>query len=145
MTATPLRLTIHTDGGCRGNPGPAAAAYVIRTEDGVSIREAGIFIGRATNNIAEYQAVVAALRAAEKIGADEVDVFSDSELLVRQMNGQYRVRNGRLRPLYEQACNMAGRFSRCTITHVRREANEAADRLANQALDLKRNVGDADV
>ncbi|MCD6364354.1 MAG: ribonuclease HI family protein [Planctomycetes bacterium] len=137
-------MEIYTDGGSRGNPGPAATGMVIVSpDDGTVLREAGVYLGRATNNVAEYSAVLAALEAARDLGADCVDLYSDSELLVRQMNGQYRVRNPKLRVLYAQARALVERFNRCTINHIRRADNGAADALVNQALNMERNVADA--
>lgn len=140
----PIGVTVHIDGGARGNPGPAGAGVVLRAaDDGTILHQAGLYIGHATNNVAEYQALLAGLRAAGKIGASEVAIFSDSELLVRQMIGQYRVKNEGLRPLYVKALELAAKFKRCTYTHVRRELNKDADRLVNQAIDQRRNVEDA--
>ena len=139
-----LRVTIHTDGGARGNPGPAAAGYVVMAEDGTVLLEKGLYLGRATNNVAEYRALLAGLSAAAELGAAEVRLFSDSELLVRQMNGQYRVRDAKLKPLWSEAAALAGGFARYTFGHFRREHNRHADRLVNRALDLKRDVEDAD-
>ena len=139
-----LSVTINIDGGARGNPGPAAAGLVIRSsDDGTILHEAGIYLGHATNNVAEYSGLVAGLRAAAELGAVAADVVSDSELMVRQMNGIYRVKNEGLKPLYDQAQQLARKFSRFTIRHVRREDNKDADRLVNQALNTKSNVADA--
>jgi len=139
-----LSVTINIDGGARGNPGPAAAGVVIRSsDDGTVLHEAGIYLGRATNNVAEYSALVAALEAAARLGVGQAEVVSDSELLVRQMTGVYRVKNEGLRPLFEQAQTLAGKLSKFTIRHVRREQNKDADRLVNQALNTKANVADA--
>jgi len=135
-------VTVHIDGGARGNPGPAGAGVVVRSDDGVVLHEAGLYIGHATNNVAEYSALLAGLEAAARLGADQVEVFSDSKLLVRQMNGQYRVKNEGLRPLYEKALDLAGGFSRCTYRHVPREHNKDADKLVNKAIDARRDVGD---
>lgn len=115
---------------------------IMSADDGTVLRESGVFLGRATNNVAEYRAVLVALEAACELGADHVELYSDSELMVRQMNGQYRVRNATLKPLYNKARALADRFTRCTITHIRRDDNSAADALVNQALDMKRNVAD---
>ena len=104
------------------------------------VYEAGLFLGQATNNVAEYQALLAGLKAASALGTQEVTVRSDSELLVRQMNGQYRVRNAGLKVLFEQAGALVGRFRRFDIEHVPRARNAHADRLVNQAINLKRNV-----
>ena len=139
-----LRVTIYADGGSRGNPGPGAAGVLITADDdGTVLYEGGIFLGKTTNNVAEYQAVVAGLSSAKALGATEVRVISDSELLVRQMNGQYRVKNAALKPLHAQARALADKFARCTVQHVRREENTRADRLVNQAINVKHNVEDA--
>ena len=139
-----LRVDVHTDGGARGNPGPAAAAFVITETDAETVlRQEGHFLGRATNNVAEYSAMIAALRAAEALGAGEVNIFSDSQLMVRQMTGRYRVKNEGLKPLFTEARRLAGQFDRCEYHYIRRESNLQADALVNQALDLERNVGDA--
>jgi ribonuclease HI len=106
------------------------------------LREEGHFLGEATNNVAEYRAVIAALARAGEMGASEVDLFSDSELLVRQMNGVYKVRNEGLRPLFDEATRLTRAFSRCELHHVRREKNKEADAMVNRALDMKRDVGD---
>lgn len=144
MTNKELAVVINIDGGARGNPGPAGAGVVIRTtDDGTVIFEGGFFIGKATNNVAEYHGLLEGLAAADKLQADAVEVLSDSELMVRQMNGQYRVKNAGLKPLYERACRLRKKFSSFTIRHVRREENKAADKLVNQAINLKGNVEDA--
>ena len=141
MGREPLRLQVHIDGGARGNPGPAAAAVIVRdAADGAVVHQAGLFLGRTTNNVAEYRALLAGLEFAARLGAAEVQVFSDSELLVRQMNGQYRVRNAGLKPLHERALQMHERFARCSYQHVGRADNRDADRLVNQAINLKRDV-----
>jgi len=144
MSENPLRVIANIDGGARGNPGPAGAAVIIRdAEDGQVIHELGLFLGETTNNVAEYRSLLAALAAAETLGASEVQVVSDSELLVRQMTGRYRVRNAGLRELFEQANALVGEFGRVAFRHVPREQNKDADRLVNQAINLKRNIGDA--
>ncbi|HZT81815.1 MAG TPA: ribonuclease HI family protein [Gemmataceae bacterium] len=131
-------LTINTDGGARGNPGPAAYAYVIQRDGEPAVEEAGC-LGRATNNQAEYTALVRALEHAARLGTHHrLHVRSDSELLVRQMNGQYRVKDAQLRPLYEEARRLCALFPAVTIRHVPREQNAWADRLCNEALDGKR-------
>jgi len=146
MAATPLHVKIHTDGGARGNPGPAAGGFVIAdlASDAVLHAE-GVFLGKATNNVAEYSAMIAGLRAAISLEAVEVDLFSDSQLMVRQMIGQYRVKNEGLKPLFTEARELAGQFERCDFHHVRRESNVQADALVNMALDQGRNVGGASV
>lgn len=132
-------LTIYTDGASRGNPGAAAFAYVI-SRDGESPIEEADCLGQMTNNQAEYTALVRALEHALELGAHHrVLVHSDSELMVKQMNGEYRVKNEELRGLYEQACALRKRFEGpVTILHVRRSQNKRADALCNEALDGKR-------
>jgi ribonuclease HI len=136
-----MELVIHIDGGSRGNPGPAAAGVVIRTaDDDTVIHTAGVFLGRGTNNFAEYSALLEGLRRATTLGATDVKVFSDSELLVKQLRGEYRVKNENLRPLFEEANQLASTFDSFDIAHVRREENRQADALVNKALNVKRNV-----
>jgi ribonuclease HI len=132
-----VKAKLSTDGGARGNPGPAAAAYVLETEDGTVLDARGETIGLATNNVAEYRALVAGLRKALELGVDDVDVVSDSELLVRQMNGEYRVKNAALVELSLEAASLAREIGRVRYTSVRREHNELADRLVNEALDRR--------
>jgi ribonuclease HI len=127
-------LTIYTDGGSRGNPGPAAYAYVIQ-RPGLSDIEEKAYLGRTTNNIAEYTGLVKALEHARHLGAQRLTVFSDSELMVKQLNGEYRVKNEGLRPLYEQAVALRRDFASVSIQHVRRAHNKHADRLCNEAMD----------
>jgi ribonuclease HI len=129
--------TIHCDGAARGNPGPAAISYVI-DRPGHGPVEFAETIGTATNNVAEYAALVAALERANDLGLKEVRVFSDSELMVKQMNGEYRVKHPDLLPLYEQASGLRRRFPSFTISHVRRELNKRADELGNLALDAEK-------
>lgn len=128
--------TIHCDGAARGNPGPAAISFVIDRPGHAPVEHAET-IGTATNNVAEYAALVAALERANELGLKEVSVFSDSELMVKQMNGEYRVKHPDLLPLYEQASGLRRRFPSFTISHVRRELNKRADELGNQALDAE--------
>jgi ribonuclease HI len=130
-----MKAKLSTDGGARGNPGPAAFAYVLEAEDGTVLAEHGEAIGVATNNVAEYRALVAGLASAVELGVDELEVVSDSELLVRQMRGEYRVKNTALRELSLEAARLARRLGRVTYTAVRREQNQLADRLVNEALD----------
>jgi probable phosphoglycerate mutase len=130
-----VKARLFTDGGARGNPGPAAYAYVIEAEDDTVLASEGLTIGVATNNVAEYRALVAGLERAAEIGIDELEVVSDSELLVKQMRGEYRVKNEALQALNRQAAALATRFRRVAYTAVRREHNELADRLVNEALD----------
>jgi ribonuclease HI len=130
-----VKAKLSTDGGARGNPGPAAYAYVLETTDGTVLAAHGEAFGVATNNVAEYRGLVAGLEKAVELGIDEVDVVSDSELIVRQMTGQYKVKNEALRTLSQEAARLARRLRRVTYTAVRREHNELADRLVNEALD----------
>jgi ribonuclease HI/catechol 2,3-dioxygenase-like lactoylglutathione lyase family enzyme len=132
-----VKAKLSTDGGARGNPGPAALAYVLEAEDGTVLEARGEAIGVATNNVAEYRALVAGLEAAQRHGVDELEVISDSELLVKQMRGEYRVKNEALRTLSLQAARAARAIGDVTYTAVRREHNELADRLVNEALDAK--------
>jgi ribonuclease HI len=135
-----MRLTIHIDGGARGNPGPAAAGVSICDEDGTALFEGGFFLGRATNNVAEYTGLLKAVEIAKSIGGVEVDVHSDSELLVRQINGEYRVKNETLKDYFDQAMKGLRAFKKWRVSHVRREANRRADELANLAMDAGRDV-----
>jgi ribonuclease HI len=130
-----VRAVLYTDGGARGNPGPAAFAYVIEEPGGAVIDARGERIGIATNNVAEYSALVAGLRRAHELGVVELEVRSDSELMVKQMRGEYRVKNADLRALFLDASRAARALGSVTYTHIRREHNELADRLVNEALD----------
>jgi ribonuclease HI len=130
-----LRAKLWTDGGARGNPGPAAYGYVLEADDGTVLAAHGEAIGEATNNVAEYRALVAGLEKAHELGVDELEVVSDSELLVKQMRGEYKVKNEALRELSLQASGLARQLGAVTYTAVRREQNELADQLVNEALD----------
>jgi probable phosphoglycerate mutase len=128
-------VTLFTDGGARGNPGPAAYGYVLEGEDGSVLAAHGERIGVATNNVAEYRALIAGLEKALELGLGEVGVVSDSELLVKQMTGEYRVKNEALKKLHDEASRVARRIGEVSYRAVRREHNELADRLVNEALD----------
>jgi ribonuclease H / adenosylcobalamin/alpha-ribazole phosphatase len=130
-----VKARLSTDGGARGNPGPAAYGYVLEADDGTILAAHGETIGVATNNVAEYRALIAGLEKAVEVGVDQLEVVSDSELLVKQMMGEYRVKNENLRPLAVQASRLARQVGRVRWTSVRREHNELADRLVNEALD----------
>ena len=130
-----MKARLWTDGGARGNPGPAAFAYVLEDEDGSTCAAHGETIGTATNNVAEYRGLVSGLAKALELGVDELDVVSDSELLVKQMRGEYRVKNEALRALSLEAARLARRIGAVEYRAVRREHNELADRLVNEALD----------
>jgi len=131
----PVKARLFTDGGARGNPGPAAYAYVLEAEDGTVLDARGEAIGVATNNVAEYRALVAGLERAVEAGVNELEVVSDSELVVKQMRGEYKVKNRALQQLFLEASRLARGIHRVTYTAVRREQNELADRLVNEALD----------
>jgi len=135
---------LRTDGGSRGNPGPAGAGFVIEVAGEVVCR-GGKFIASATNNIAEYEAFIWGLENVAALGFVDVQVYADSELLVKQINGQYRVKNEGLKPLFLKAKKQLARFTSHRVTHVRREMNEAADAMANEAMDAQQTVGDAPV
>jgi ribonuclease H / adenosylcobalamin/alpha-ribazole phosphatase len=130
-----VKARLSTDGGARGNPGPAAYGYVLETDDGTVLAAHGERIGVATNNVAEYRALIAGLEKAVELALPEVEVVSDSELLVKQMTGEYRVKNEALRELSLQASHLARQIGTVTYRAVRREHNELADRLVNEALD----------
>jgi ribonuclease HI len=130
-----VKARLSTDGGSRGNPGPAAYGYVLESEDGHVLDARGEAIGTATNNVAEYRGLIAGLESALERGVDELEVVSDSELLVRQMLGEYKVKNETLRELQREAAELASQLSRVTYKAVRRAHNELADRLVNEALD----------
>ena len=130
-----MKARLSTDGGARGNPGPAAYGYVLEADDGTVLDARGETIGTATNNVAEYRGLLAGFEAALERGVEEVEVISDSELVVKQMRGEYKVKNETLRELVDEAHALESRFRRVTYTAVRREHNELADRLVNEALD----------
>jgi ribonuclease HI len=130
-----MKARVFTDGGARGNPGPAAYAYVLEAEDGTTLDARAEAIGTATNNVAEYRALLAGLDAALAAGVTELEVVSDSELLVKQMRGEYRVKNPALREFSVAAARLAREIGDVRYTAVRREHNELADRLVNEALD----------
>jgi len=132
-----VKARLFTDGGARGNPGPAAYGYVLEAEDGTVLAAKGERIGVATNNVAEYRALIAGLEKAVELAVPEVEVVSDSELLVKQMTGEYRVKNAALQDLSTQASRLAREIGRVSYTAVRREHNELADRLVNEALDAE--------
>lgn len=130
-----MKLVLHVDGGARGNPGPAAAGAVISEPDGTVLDEASEAIGLATNNVAEYRGLLLGLRRARELGAAELEIYNDSELIARQLTGQYKVKHEALRPLYEQALAELSQFARWSITSVPRAQNAHADALVNAALD----------
>lgn len=133
-------LTIYTDGGSRGNPGSGAAAFVIVDKNKKFIAQKALYLKNTTNNIAEYTAMLNALREAKKLGAASIDAFSDSELMVRQINGQYKVKSDNLKGLNLQCLELLENFQQWNVTHIRREKNTLADKLANKAMDMKKNI-----
>jgi ribonuclease HI len=137
-------FTLEFDGGSRGNPGPAGTGSVVRAADGTAVVTLGRFIGRATNNVAEYKALITAMKEALKLGARKVIIRGDSELIVRQMTGQYRVKNPDLRDLYDEAQHILHEFDEAKFEHNLRHKNELADKLANLAMDRRADVTDAD-
>ncbi len=135
-----MKVIVHTDGGSRGNPGPAAAGYTLDDVDGHRLQAKAFFLGETTNNVAEYTALIKALEAVRKLGAKQVTVYSDSELMVRQLSGAYKVKSEAIRPLFEQVNDLRSQFESCLVRHVMREKNEDADRIVNQALDARRTI-----
>ena len=129
-----MKIILYFDGAAKGNPGPAAAAFVLKTEDGEIMSRGAKPLGVATNNQAEYSALILGLEKAVEIGAEEVEVRGDSELVIRQLRGQYRVKNPKLKPLFIQALKLSQKFKKCTFVHIRREENREADQLANSAV-----------
>jgi ribonuclease HI len=130
-----VRLVVHVDGGARGNPGPAAAAAVLSTPDGTVVDEAAEVLGEATNNVAEYRGLLLGLRRARELGATEVEVVNDSELVARQVNGEYKVKHAAMKPLHADALRALAGFERWSIRSVPRAQNARADALVNAALD----------
>jgi len=130
----PKRLIIYTDGASSGNPGQASIGAVVQDGQGKAVTRISRRIGHATNNQAEYRAIIAALEEAARLGAEEVEIRSDSELVVKQLNGRYRVKKATLRPLYQKVVQLIGPLEAFTITHILRTQNREADRLAHRAL-----------
>lgn len=129
------KFIIHSDGGARGNPGPAAIGVIIISADGTIAEEISKTIGHATNNQAEYEAIITGLEAAKKLKAEELACYLDSELVVKQLNHQYKIKNKELAPLFLRAHNLSVQFKKIKFHHVPREKNKEADRLVNEALD----------
>jgi ribonuclease HI len=130
-----MKLIVHVDGGARGNPGPAAAACVVSSPDGEVLAERSQLLGVATNNVAEYRALLLGLECARELGADEVEIVGDSELIAKQVQGVYKVKHAAMRPLHRQAMDELARFDRWSIRTVPRDQNAQADALVNAALD----------
>lgn len=140
----PRRVTVYADGAARGNPGPAGAGVRIEDARGRRVSEAARYLGEATNNVAEYRALILGLELARELGASEVELRADSELIIRQMTGEYRVRNVRLQELHRQAQALEQAFRSVGYVHIRREQNRAADRLANLAIDQEEALSGAE-
>jgi ribonuclease HI len=132
-----VKVVVHVDGGARGNPGPAAVAAVAADAEGQPLAERNEYIGETTNNVAEYRAVLLALELARELGADEVEVVNDSELIARQIGGEYRVKQEHLKPLHRKVMEELRGFDRWAVRNVRREHNARADELVNAALDAR--------
>lgn len=128
-------VIISTDGGARGNPGPAGVGVVFSSESGKVLYEFNDYIGEATNNVAEYKALILALEEAESLGFEDLQVLMDSELVVRQMQGVYKIKEPALQVLAKQVLSLSNRFKKITYRHIPREQNKAADKLVNQAID----------
>ena len=131
------KLTIYTDGGSRGNPGPAASGVVIKNEDKKTIEEFGEFLEDQTNNFAEYTAIIHALQKARKKGADKIELYTDSKLVAKQLNRDWRVKSEDIQSLFVQAWNLIHKFDKVNINHVKREDNQEADAVVNRVLDQK--------
>jgi ribonuclease HI len=133
-----VKVVVHVDGGSRGNPGPAAAAAVLSTPDGEVVDEAAVTLGRTTNNVAEYRGLLLGLERARALGATEVEVINDSELIAHQVNGRYKVKHPDMKPLHAAALEALRGFGRWSVRPVPRAQNAEADALVNQALDGER-------
>ena len=132
-----MKVLIYTDGGARGNPGPAATGIVIKNEQGEILSAYGEYLGEQTNNFAEYSAIISALKKAKELGASELDCFLDSKLVVEQLNGKWKVKEPSLQKLFVQAYNASAQFKKVTYNHIYREKNKEADKLVNETLDKK--------
>lgn len=131
------KILIYSDGASRGNPGPAGAGAVLIGEDGEILATEYQYLGTATNNLAEYSGAILGLQKAIELGATQVTLRADSELLIKQLKGQYKVKNEGLKPLYQRALSLLKNFKGVVLEHVPREANKLADRAANQAIDTR--------
>jgi ribonuclease HI len=132
-----VKLVVNVDGGARGNPGPAAVAAVASSPEGDVLGERSAYIGAATNNVAEYRALLLGLELARELGANEVEVVNDSELVARQIGGEYKVKHKDMKPLYLETMHALREFERWSVRSVPREHNERADELVNEALDAR--------
>ena len=139
-----MHCILHIDGGARGNPGPAGVGIVLADDDGTPLHEAGYFLGKTTNNVAEYHGLLRGIECARKLGADRLTIRSDSELMVRQLHGEYRVKAAALKPLFQEAKENLATFGEWSIEHVYREQNTRADELANAAMDAGADIVEMD-
>jgi ribonuclease HI len=130
-----MKIILNTDGGARGNPGPAAIAAILKDVDGAIIKELGIYIGKTTNNEAEYRALLEGVKCAADKKADELDCYLDSELVVKQLTGEYKVKNANIKKFWTEIKKLEKNFKKITYTHVPREENFEADALVNEVLD----------
>ncbi|MBU3674166.1 MAG: ribonuclease HI family protein [Solirubrobacteraceae bacterium] len=130
-----MRVTVHVDGGSRGNPGPAAAGAIVTGEGGEVLDRVGELIGEATNNVAEYRGLLLGIARARELGATEVEIYNDSELIAHQVNGRYKVKHADMKPLHAEATAELSRFDDWSLTPVRREQNAEADAIVNETLD----------
>lgn len=137
-------ISLEFDGGSRGNPGPAGIGVVLRAADGTPVVTLGRFIGRATNNVAEYRALITAMQEAKRLGARRIAIRGDSELIIKQMKGEYRVKHPDMQALYQEAQTLLREFDSATIGHNLRHKNELADKLANLAMDRRKDVTEAE-
>jgi ribonuclease HI len=133
-----MLLKLFTDGGSRGNPGPAASGAVLKSVSGETIASVSKYLGRTTNNQAEYTAIVIGLQKARQLGASTVQVYMDSELATKQLNGEYRVKDSEIAKRFVEVKNLVAQFDRVSFTHVRREKNTEADAIVNKCLDAQR-------
>lgn len=140
MSKKARKIIAYTDGASRGNPGPAAAGFILTETGGTQLQAKALFLGRTTNNVAEYTAVVKALETAKQIGTKQIKLFSDSELLVKQINGQYKVKSEQIRPLFQKTIELLEKFEGWKVQHITRDKNQQADSLVNKALNLERDV-----
>lgn len=136
------KVIVYTDGASRGNPGHAGIGVVLYDEEGNIIKEIFDYIGQTTNNIAEYKALIAGLNEALEMGYDEIEFYADSELMIKQINGLYKVKNEGIKPLYKQVCELLKEFQSYTATHIPREKNKRADELANEGIKQALDVND---
>lgn len=140
MTKKTEKIIAYTDGGSRGNPGPAAAGFILYDQNKIQLCAKVLYLGETTNNVAEYTALIKALESAQKFNPQNLSLYSDSELLVRQINGQYKVKSEQIKPLFAQALQLLEKFENWKLKHVTRDKNEQADKLVNRALNLGKDI-----